>query len=612
MTHRSHGFRVALACLLTLALGAVATAAPVVIQPSVQDTTIKKNLRRATNGRGGRIRVHSSPLNNIWRGLVQFDLSAIPQFSLITSSTLELYESRRDVLRTYGAHRVLASWLEATANWENQPSAVLAPTATLTVGDIRAFKSFPVGGDVQGWVNDPLTNHGWMIKDQSESGVDSNINFVAKDTRKSTEFAKRPRLTIDFTAPTCTSNADCQDSNPCTTSERCESGHCAVTPVSCDDADPCTDDLCDPGSGCINTFGCDDGFDCTVDSCTPAGCENLKVNANCTNGGCTVGTCDAEDGNEEDPNFDPNTGCTYTSVAPDGTPCTDGDLCTQTDTCSFTDRTCVGADPVTCSPLDQCHVAGTCAPGTGLCSNPPADDGTPCSDGDVCTQDDACDGSGNCVSGSPVGSLVFCGDSVVQPTCGEECDGGPDCSATCLRICGAMRGDCKLPTVAQKARLQIKDRAPDSKDRFAWKWLKGAATTLAELGDPTTATDFHLCVYDASVGTQPLMTMALPAGGTCGTRPCWKGLNGKGFKRKNAAPYLPDGDQSSVFKVATAGKGNMQVKGRDVNLPLPGLPLTAPVTVQLRNGLGTAGTCWSATFSAPVKNTAEEFKAKGD
>ena len=45
-----------------------------------------------------------------------------------------------------------------------------------------------------------------------------------------------------------------------------------------------------------------------------------------------------------------------------------------------------GANPVTCTASDQCHVAGTCNPATGACSNPPAPNGTACNDGNACTQ----------------------------------------------------------------------------------------------------------------------------------------------------------------------------------------------------------------------------------
>src|SRR5262249_7972927 len=84
--------------------------------------------------------------------------------------------------------------------------------------------------------------------------------------------------------------------------------------------------------------------------------------------------------------------------APNGTSCSDGNACTLTDTCQA--GACTGSNPVICSALDQCHVTGTCNPGTGVCSNPSAPDSTPCSDGSACTTNDACSG-GVCVGGPP-------------------------------------------------------------------------------------------------------------------------------------------------------------------------------------------------------------------
>ncbi len=72
----------------------------------------------------------------------------------------------------------------------------------------------------------------------------------------------------------------------------------------------------------------------------------------------------------------------------DGDPCDDGNACTRTDRCLG--GVCVGSDPVVCAALDQCHVAGTCDPATGVCTDPAAPDGTPCSDGTPCTAPDAC------------------------------------------------------------------------------------------------------------------------------------------------------------------------------------------------------------------------------
>jgi len=55
---------------------------------------------------------------------------------------------------------------------------------------------------------------------------------------------------------------------------------------------------------------------------------------------------------------------------------------------------------VTCAAADRCHVAGTCNPLTGACSNPSAPDGAMCSDDSLCTAGDACR-EGSCV-GVPV------------------------------------------------------------------------------------------------------------------------------------------------------------------------------------------------------------------
>src|SRR5207245_2360099 len=93
------------------------------------------------------------------------------------------------------------------------------------------------------------------------------------------------------------------------------------------------------------------------------------------------------------------TGVCSNPNAADGTACSDGNACTQTDTCQS--GTCTGSNPVVCTALDQCHVAGVCGTGTGVCSNPNAADGTACSDGNACTQTDTCQ-SGTCTGSNPV------------------------------------------------------------------------------------------------------------------------------------------------------------------------------------------------------------------
>jgi MYXO-CTERM domain-containing protein len=96
---------------------------------------------------------------------------------------------------------------------------------------------------------------------------------------------------------------------------------------------------------------------------------------------------------------DPATGDCSDPLADDGTACDDGDLCTQVDSCQT--GACSGADPLTCSPLSQCHLAGECNSATGDCSNPAKGDGTACDDSDLCTLNDSCQ-AGACLGASPV------------------------------------------------------------------------------------------------------------------------------------------------------------------------------------------------------------------
>jgi cysteine-rich repeat protein len=207
----------------------------------------------------------------------------------------------------------------------------------------------------------------------------------------------------------------------------------------------------------------------------------------------------------------------------------------------------------------------------------------------------------------------MCGDGTTQSACNEDCDDGnttpgDDCSATCHveTACSTTpAGGCKLPTASKKAQLQIADKTPDSKDRLQFKWGKGAATTMAEFGSPTTTTGYALCVYDNG----NLVTHAnIPAGGTCAGRQCWtQKPTGFQYKDKDLTPH---GIAQLKLKAGIAGKAQVQVKGSRDNLLTPTLPLTLPVRVQLQNSLGT---CWEANFSAPAsKNVPALYKDKSD
>src|SRR2546427_4060921 len=170
------------------------------------------------------------------------------------------------------------------------------------------------------------------------------------------------------------------------------------------------------------------------------------------------------------------------------------------------------------------------------------------------------------------------------------------------------RAGCRRPTVSQAASVVIRDRTPDDLDQLGWKWGSGAATSKTDFGDPVSSTSYRLCVYDAPGGTPALeLSAAAPAGGLCAGKPCWKESTA-GFKYSNA-PLTPDGLRRILLKAGGSGAAKISLKGRGVNLPLPTLPLSPPVTVQLQ---ATNGQCWDAVYGTPLVNDASEFKARSD
>jgi MYXO-CTERM domain-containing protein len=113
--------------------------------------------------------------------------------------------------------------------------------------------------------------------------------------------------------------------------------------------------------------------------------------------------------------------------------CSDGNGCTQTDTCQS--GSCVGSNPTTCPASDQCHVAGTCDTGTGICSNPRKTDGASCDDGNPCTTLDACS-LGVCAA---VGFVV--------------CTAADECHA--IGTCNPSTGACSNPEQADGTECSV-------------------------------------------------------------------------------------------------------------------------------------------------------------
>jgi len=231
----------------------------------------------------------------------------------------------------------------------------------------------------------------------------------------------------------------CEDGNACTKGDVCAGGVCtAGEPLECADADPCTSDSCAPDKGCVHVPVADDtpcanpkcdgqiftkGSTCKSGTCVPSGGPtSCNDNNPCTEDVCT-----------------PQSGCTHqtlTGPCEDVDPCTTGDLCIS--------GICTPGKPVLCNDNNPCTkdfcdagkgcistpVEGTCDDGDlcstadacvdGMCKGQPVD----CDDADLCTQD-------VCIAGAGCDHVVLDGTS---------CDDGTGCSIGATCVSGVCEG----------------------------------------------------------------------------------------------------------------------------------------------------------------------------
>jgi len=156
--------------------------------------------------------------------------------------------------------------------------------------------------------------------------------------------------------------------------------------------------------------------------------------------------------------------------------------------------------------------------------------------------------------------------------------------------------------------LLVKDSVDERKDQLKWKWKKGDETVQADLDDPFTTATYTLCVYDTSGGVPSLVSSLAAA-----PSPLWVDKDPKGWQHKDKAGFS-DGVQRITLRPGAAGRSQVQVKAKGVNVPMPA-PFSATeffdqdpeVTVQLSNSDTAA--CWTSTFTAAKMNTVDRFKA---
>lgn len=154
-------------------------------------------------------------------------------------------------------------------------------------------------------------------------------------------------------------------------------------------------------------------------------------------------------------------------------------------------------------------------------------------------------------------------------------------------------------TAAGRSKVAIRDDARDARDQITWRAWK-MDVDAADIGAPDVSDRIDLCAYDAS---GKVLSAGLPAG-----EPRWKStVFGARYKDKGASVV---GVTKAKLKGGTGGKGVVVAKARGTHLFPPNMPLTPPVTIQVKND--TTGGCWESVFAPGdvIKNEAGRFVAR--
>lgn len=226
------------AVLLVAACAGSAVADTVTLNPSADNTLYEFGFGELSNSAGDYLFAGSAfqtnPTAKLKRTIMRFDIaSAIPTGSTINAVTLQMAVNKtRDTSpKEFFLHRVTQDWGNGTSHaplneggggtsttndatwrhtfyrdllWTNIggdfDATVSASTMVGQVGARPQWSSAQMVADVQGWVDDSTTSFGWILKGVEDPGdFWTTRRFASTDNSNAND---RPKLTIDFTAPT--------------------------------------------------------------------------------------------------------------------------------------------------------------------------------------------------------------------------------------------------------------------------------------------------------------------------------------------------------------------------------------------------------------------------
>ena len=158
--------------------------------------------------------------------------------------------------------------------------------------------------------------------------------------------------------------------------------------------------------------------------------------------------------------------------------------------------------------------------------------------------------------------------------------------------------------------LKIGDRAP-GRGRLVWNWKQGEATSVADLGTPSTSGGYVLCLYD-EVGASPGLIAEWDAesAGVCDGVACWsQSASSVSFRDSKL-------EHGAIRRLSVssgdAGRAKIKVRAQGPALAPPRLPLSLAPSARMQLHNLETGVCWESVFTTAETNVDGAFEATGD
>lgn len=220
------------ATALVAGLVAQVAAAPLVLAPT-HDASIFTGVPGSdvlADGQGPFLWLSTTAEGLARRALLRFDVSSVPPGAVVRSARLVLFETRSRANHVVTLHRLQQSWSEGPANAGSQGAGapavpgdvtwthrnhgslpwlaaggdfVATASAQLLVGAANqdyAWGSTPaMVADVQGWVDQPATNHGWVLV--GDETTQQSAKQLVSRADGTTINVSAPRLELEIDPP---------------------------------------------------------------------------------------------------------------------------------------------------------------------------------------------------------------------------------------------------------------------------------------------------------------------------------------------------------------------------------------------------------------------------